>query len=669
MDNFQLTSSFTRRLRRILIIIAAFFVIGVVSSYFSSLDFLTGLQSLSTANKILNLSTLSIESLDSAEENLAKLRATGSSRNGEYSFKQSLKLTNQQLNDAIKESEKFPDSNKLLREAKLALEFFEDSSLKLYALAAKSPSRHYSAAFRQEFLVAKEFLSDARETMRMAQIVLKNQSDDLFLSIYDTRFLPLIVVSLLSVFFFSFVIVVGLSTTRRLSKALHNLMTATGAVARGNLSYRAAILEKDEFGQLTHQFNHMVHSLDENEREIKLVLDRVNRLQKITLAFSEALSQEKVFEIMFKVAFETIGIKSGVVGLLNLEDKLVYIQRGEGYEEEIKHSSFDLSLNIPMAEAIRSGAEVYLQSPGETAAKYPIAHEFQQANGIRSSCALPLIVESRAIGAIVLSFAEEKMFPQEERDFIKALVNQCSQALHRALLFEAAQEAVKVRDEFLSIASHELRTPLTPLKLQLQSLGRHLKASDLIDSDARVIKMVESSDRQVNRLTSLIDDLLDVSRISAGKLTLNKERIKLSELVEEVLASYNHQLREKKIPLDIKLDESLEGEFDRVRIEQVFINLLTNAAKYAPGKPLHINLKRSKDMACLCVEDQGAGISVADQKRIFERFERVKDRDNVGGLGLGLYISRQIVEAHGGEISVTSKPGEGSKFQISLPLS
>lgn len=663
MDSFKVTSSFTLRLRRILIIIAAFFLIGVVSSYFSSLDFLNGVQSLNTANKILNLSTLSIESLDTAEENLEKLRVSGPSRNGQYSFEQSLVLTNQQLESAISQSEKFTDPGRLLQDAKIALAEFEGSAKKLYVL------NHRSEDFRQEYVVAKEYLSDARETMRMAQVVLKDQSDELFISIYDTRFLPLIVVSILSIFFFSFVIVVGLSTTRRLSRALSNLMTATGAVARGNLNFRAPVLEQDEFGQLTHQFNHMVRSLDENEKEIKRVLDRVNRLQKITVAFSEALSQSKVFEIMFRVAFETIGIKSGVVGLLNAEDGLIHIQRGEGYAENLDHMTFDPELQVPLARAIKSGEPIYLPDSESTKAAYPIAYEFQNKNGILSSCALPLIVEGRVVGGIVLSFAEEKKFPTDEREFIQALINQCSQALHRALLFEAAEEAVKVRDEFLSIASHELRTPLTPLKLQLQSLGRHLKASDVLEDDSRVIKMVESSDRQVNRLTSLIDDLLDVSRISAGKLTLNLEHIQLAELIQEVISNYKHQLKEKKISLEVSLDEKLYGDYDRVRIEQVFINLITNAAKYAPGKPLKITLEKTEEKAEIKVEDQGAGISARDQKRIFERFERVKDRDNVGGLGLGLYISRQIVEAHGGTISVESEPGAGSKFLVCLPLS
>lgn len=663
MESFQITSSFTRRLRSVLIIIAAFFLIGVVSSYFSSLDFLNGLQSLNTANKILNLSTLSIESLDSAEETLEKLRLGGHSRNGQFSFEQSLKLTNQQLDDAISFAEKFPDARKLFRDAKTALHEFEQSSQKLFLM------KNRSSEFRQEFLVAKEFVSDARETLRMGQIVLKNQSDELFLSIYDTRFLPLIVVSVLSIFFFSFVIVVGLSTARRLSRALSNLKTATGAVAKGDLSFQAPILEKDEFGKLTHQFNHMVRSLDNNEREIKWVLDRVSRLQKITVAFSEALSQEKVFEVMFKVAFETIGIKSGIVGLVNKEDELIHVQRGEGYAEDFTDTTFDLNLNVPLAESIRTGQKIYLRDLEMTKRSYPIAYEFQAKNGIKSSCALPLIVEGKIIGSIVLSFSIEKEFPRDEIEFIEALINQCSQALHRAFLFEAAQEAIKVRDEFLSIASHELRTPLTPLKLQLQSLGRHLKASDVLESDARVLKMVESSDRQVNRLTSLIDDLLDVSRISAGKLNLNKEKIQLAELMEEVISNYKHQLQEKKIHLEVSLDRDLHGDYDRVRIEQVFINLLTNAAKYAPGKPLKIKLERSGDSATISVEDQGAGISPADQRRIFERFERVKDRDNVGGLGLGLYISRQIVEAHGGTISVESKPGVGSRFWVTLPLS
>ena len=139
-------------------------------------------------------------------------------------------------------------------------------------------------------------------------------------------------------------------------------------------------------------------------------------------------------------------------------------------------------------------------------------------------------------------------------------------------------------------------------------------------------------------------------------------------MVEEVVSHYTHQLKEILSTVDVKADPNIEGSFDRVRIEQVFINLLTNASKYAPGKPIHVELEKIGTNAILRVRDQGNGIADVDQKRIFERFERVKDRDNVGGLGLGLYISRQIVEAHQGSIRVESRPGSGATFIVELPL-
>ena len=207
------------------------------------------------------------------------------------------------------------------------------------------------------------------------------------------------------------------------------------------------------------------------------------------------------------------------------------------------------------------------------------------------------------------------------------------------------------------------------MKLQLQKLAREVRKGKIQQmGHDQILKSVESSDRQVNRLTSLIDDLLDVSRISSGKLTLNKEKFSLDEMVEEVVSHYNHQFKESQSTINVQVEKNLMGFFDKVRIEQVFINLLTNAAKYAPKKPIDVELKRVGNFACLSVKDQGQGISAVDQKRIFDRFERVRDRDNVGGLGLGLYISRQIVDAHQGQIRVESEIGKGATFMVQLPL-
>jgi len=239
----------------------------------------------------------------------------------------------------------------------------------------------------------------------------------------------------------------------------------------------------------------------------------------------------------------------------------------------------------------------------------------------------------------------------------------------RDSLLVKANEAVRVRDEFLSISSHELRTPLTPLRLQIQSLSRYLDRGALHEmSDEKLRRMLEVSEKQVNRLTALIDDLLDVSRITSGKLTLNLEAVDLVEVTREVLDRYQPQLVAAGSELQLNLPATLPARVDRLRFEQIVVNFLTNAVRYAGGKPIQVSLREEAGKALLRVQDSGIGISKEDQKRIFDRFERVLSSTNYGGLGLGLFIVRQIVLAHGGSVEVESESGKGAAFLVWLPL-
>lgn len=231
------------------------------------------------------------------------------------------------------------------------------------------------------------------------------------------------------------------------------------------------------------------------------------------------------------------------------------------------------------------------------------------------------------------------------------------------------KEAVRTRDEFLSIASHELRTPLTPLKLQIQNFITNVRKRNIRNlPDERLERMGNTCDRALTRLTGLIDNLLDVSRINSGKLNLNYEDVDLKDLGEEILDRYRHDIQQSGSVVTYYVKDHVIGYFDRLRIEQIFLNLLTNSLKYGNKKPVDITLTREKGFAKLVFKDTGMGIAPSDFHRIFERFERVSDNPNVGGLGLGLFITKQIVEAHGGTISVESKEGQGASFTVMLPL-
>ena len=233
----------------------------------------------------------------------------------------------------------------------------------------------------------------------------------------------------------------------------------------------------------------------------------------------------------------------------------------------------------------------------------------------------------------------------------------------------ALREAVRSRDEFLSIASHELKTPLTSLKIQLQLTRRKIRPEiNQAPPPEKLAKVMEISTRQVDRLTRLVEDLLDVSRIEAGKLALNIEPTNLSLLVWEVLDRLADQLKEANCTVIVQIQEAIQLECDRFRLEQVIINLLTNAMKYARGKPIEIQAQRKNQRIRLKVHDHGIGIAKEQQNKIFERFERIASPNNVSGLGLGLFICNQIVLAHHGKIWVKSTLGEGSTFNIDLPV-
>lgn len=240
----------------------------------------------------------------------------------------------------------------------------------------------------------------------------------------------------------------------------------------------------------------------------------------------------------------------------------------------------------------------------------------------------------------------------------------------RKLKEQELQRAIHSRDEFLSIASHELRTPITSLKLQTQLMKKSINQQDpSAFSQERVTKLVNQFEGQVERIIRLVEDMLDISRISTGKLTITKGTVNLGDLVAELADRYRSLFSAQGCELVLNCDAGVVGEWDSFRIEQVVANLLTNAARYAPGKPVSISVKKEGSEAVLKVKDKGIGIAEENQKRIFQRFERAGPVAETGGLGLGLYIVRNIVEMHGGKIELESRLGLGSTFEVRLPAS
>ena len=230
------------------------------------------------------------------------------------------------------------------------------------------------------------------------------------------------------------------------------------------------------------------------------------------------------------------------------------------------------------------------------------------------------------------------------------------------------KEVVRTRDEFLSVATHELKTPMTSLTLQLQQAQRLTAATELPPGLARLPRAMEVSMQQLRRLTELVDDLLDVSRIMVGRMDFTFHDTRLGEVVREVTERLRDPLAAAGCAVTAQVDAQVVGVWDQARIEQVLVILLTNAMKYAPGKPVEVSAKKDGSLVRMVVKDAGPGIPADKHQLIFERFERANGSRDISGLGVGLFIARQIVKGHGGRIWVESTPGQGAAFHVELPL-
>ena len=246
----------------------------------------------------------------------------------------------------------------------------------------------------------------------------------------------------------------------------------------------------------------------------------------------------------------------------------------------------------------------------------------------------------------------------ELRGFAKVVrdLTERREAEEERLHLAQAQEAVRLRDEFLSIAAHELRTPLTALLLQLQSMEK-----------AKPGRGSPPALRSARRLASLVEMLLDVSRIATGRLELSRQDVDLVQLARDAIDRYADEGNRAGTRVVLEGEPSVHGSWDPLRLDQVFANLLGNALKYAAGSTVTVRVSSREDEATIEVADRGPGIAAEDVARVFDRFERAAPARHYGGLGLGLYIARQVVEAHGGTIEVHDTPGGGATFSVVLP--
>jgi signal transduction histidine kinase len=275
--------------------------------------------------------------------------------------------------------------------------------------------------------------------------------------------------------------------------------------------------------------------------------------------------------------------------------------------------------------------------------------------------AVPLLVKGALVGAITLAASPSRRYTPDDLDLAEELARRAALSVENARLFRGAKEALQARDEFLSIAAHEIRGPVTSMHMAVQGI---LNGKIPPSAMSRILEIIQREDR---RLARFVDELLDIGRIRAGRMQFTFEQVDLSDVVRSAAARAAAELARSGSSLSVTTEAQCFGQWDRFRLDQVVTSLLSNAIKFGLGKPIAISMMTHEGMVSLVVKDQGIGIPLELHERIFLPFERAVALRHYGGLGLGLFIARTVVEGLGGRISVVSSPNAGSTFTVELP--
>ena len=383
----------------------------------------------------------------------------------------------------------------------------------------------------------------------------------------------------------------------------------------------------------------IVDDLPENLLALEALIKREDRIVYKALSADEALS------LLLQHEFAMAILDVQMPGMNGFE--LAELMRGT---EKTK--------NIPIVFVSAAGRELNYAFKGYESGAVDFLHKPLDIHAVKSkvNVFVDLYRQSKAMKQQVEALEQSR---REQEALLQRL-----QSTQLEL-----EQAVRMRDDFMSIVAHEVRTPLNGLILETQLRKMHLArdnaAAFTLD---KMHAMVDRDERQIKSLIRLIEDMLDVSRIRTGKLSIRPSQFDLAALVRSLLQNFAPQIDAAESSVTLDAEESVIGHWDEFRIEQVISNLLTNALRYGAKSPINVKVYSENGQARVEVRDQGIGIGEENQKRIFQQFERVTAKHAVAGLGLGLFISEQIVTAHGGTITVESRIGEGALFRVCLPL-
>jgi signal transduction histidine kinase len=398
-------------------------------------------------------------------------------------------------------------------------------------------------------------------------------------------------------------------------------------------------------------------------------VQELHTMQLIDRQLNATLDLDRVMDLTLEHAMDAVSAPTGVMGLVTEEAAGLYLigQRGVSPEYNRYRDEVWPIERGGVGQVARTGQPAVVNNVQEDAELVPLSAQ------THSQMTVPVLYQNEVRAVISLESPHFDAFSQDDADFITRLADHAVIAIENARLYEQAQAANQAKTEFMSVASHELKIPMTSIKgyAKLLILGT---GGDLTERQTQFLDIISTN---VDRMDRLVSDLLDVSRIEAGRLRIEMGQVDLHEVVETVVEAVRAEIEAKQLALAIDIPSSLPlvwGDHDRVI--QIFTNLISNAYKYTPdGGQIHIQVNGQTDPAssgCLTVSirDTGVGISPEDQERLFTKFFRAEDprvRD-VPGTGLGLSITKSLVETHGGEIWFQSEPDQGTTFTFTLPV-
>jgi PAS domain S-box-containing protein len=400
----------------------------------------------------------------------------------------------------------------------------------------------------------------------------------------------------------------------------------------------------------------------------KLMEDERISLEAVTEEALAHLGVDDLLTALLDRISDALAVDTVAVLLLDESENVLVARASKGIEEEVEQG-----VRIPVGRGFAGkialdARPVVLNDVDHADVLNPILRDKR----IRSLMGVPLVVEGRVIGVVHVGSLSVREFGEKDVHFLQIVADRVALAIEHSRLYDearraradanTAEAAVRMRDEFLSVAAHELKTPMTSVKIAAQLLKRSLAGAELTPAQHRAIATV---DRQITKLGRLVVQLLDTVRLQGGGLALQVEDVDIAALVREAVEearglSTNHEFA-------VEAPDSLRVRIDPLRIEQVLLNLLDNAVKFMPeGGQIDVKVSTSVTTVVLSVRDRGLGVSAEHRSRLFDRFYQAHpDRS---GMGLGLYIARQIVERHGGTIYAESPAGGGTRFVISLPI-